>query len=121
MRWRTRALLACALVTLAALAPAAVADAPHVYYVSAGGGSDSSAGSASRPFATISHAATVARPGDTVMVGSGVYHEQVTLGSRDAGVTFRGYGVSRPIVAGDGARRWGFQVLTRQATVDNFE
>jgi hypothetical protein len=101
------------------LAPA-VADA-HVYYVSAGAGNDAGPGSAGQPFATIGHAADAARPGDAVMVGPGVYHEQVTLGSRDARVTFRGYGSSRPVVAGDGVRRFGFQVLTRQATVDNFE
>src|SRR5438309_8220657 len=113
-------LLCIALVAAAAILAPAAADA-HLYYVSAGAGSDAGPGSADRPFATIGRAAAAARPADTVMVGPGVYHEQVTLGSRDAGVTFRAYGSSRPVVSGDGVRKSGFQVLTHQATVDDFE
>lgn len=40
-------------------------------------GDDLSEGDAMRPFATIAHAATVARPGDTVIVHDGVYRETV--------------------------------------------
>lgn len=41
-------------------------------------GSDASTGSAADPFRTINHAASVARPGDVVVVHAGVYREWVT-------------------------------------------
>jgi alpha-N-arabinofuranosidase len=40
-------------------------------------GSDAACGDAEHPFATISKAAQVAAPGDTVIVHEGVYREQV--------------------------------------------
>ncbi len=40
-------------------------------------GSDSASGSAEQPFLTINKAASVAQPGDTVLVHSGTYREWV--------------------------------------------
>ena len=40
-------------------------------------GSDAACGDAEHPFATISKAAQMASPGDTVIVHEGVYREQV--------------------------------------------
>lgn len=51
------------------------------YYV-APGGQDSNAGSQSNPWATISHAASIAGAGDTVNVATGTYSGAVTISSK---------------------------------------
>jgi hypothetical protein len=51
-----------------------------VHYVSTGG-SDSGDGSAAHPFATIQHADTASRPGDTVMLLDGTYKGDIILAS----------------------------------------
>ena len=63
----------------------------RTYYVSASV-ARSGDGSASRPFATISEAAALAQPGDTVQVAPGVYREYVdpkNAGREDARITYR--------------------------------
>src|SRR4051812_11209185 len=50
---------------------------PRTYSVSATAGADTNPGTESRPFRTISAAAAVAKPGDTVRVAAGVYRERV--------------------------------------------
>ena len=47
-----------------------------IYHVSING-SDRASGTADAPFRTIGHAASIARPGDTVRVHEGVYREWV--------------------------------------------
>jgi len=57
-------------------------------------GSDASAGTLRKPFATIQHAADVSRPGDTIYIRRGVYRETVTpphSGTASAPITFRSY------------------------------
>jgi hypothetical protein len=54
------------------------------YSVSATTGSLSGAGSASSPFLTISQAASVAQPGDTVLIHAGTYFESVVPASSGA-------------------------------------
>ena len=54
-----------------------------VYYVAAQG-NDSKAGSASAPFRTLSRGVGAARPGDTVVVGDGVYGHEHAITSGDA-------------------------------------
>jgi hypothetical protein len=49
----------------------------RTFYVSAEKGSDKNRGDAEHPFKTISKAALMARPGDTVLVQEGVYRERV--------------------------------------------
>ena len=50
---------------------------PRTLHVSSTSGSDSNDGTSARPFKTVSAAAQVAFPGDTVRVAAGVYREQV--------------------------------------------
>lgn len=47
-------------------------------------GSDSNDGTANSPFATITHASTLARPGDIVRIKAGVYSEHVRIGTSGA-------------------------------------
>ena len=57
------------------------------------GGDDKNPGSEKAPFATIRHAAQAAKPGDTVLIGPGVYREHVlvkTSGTEKAPVIFKG-------------------------------
>jgi hypothetical protein len=62
------------------------------------GGSDTAAGSAAAPFATVARGLSAAQPGDTVLLHAGTYHEEVQLP--------RGGSEGKPITlaaAGDGA------------------
>jgi len=57
-------------------------------------GSDANPGTLKAPFATLQHAAGVARPGDTVLARGGVYHKLLTLkqsGTQAAPITFASY------------------------------
>jgi hypothetical protein len=66
-------------------------------------GRDSWRGTRGRPFASIQHAADMARPGDTVYIKSGVYHETVTprtSGTAAKPITFRPYGSGRVTIDG---------------------
>lgn len=72
------------------------------YYV-AKTGSDSNSGSASAPWLTVGHAASVAQAGATVYVEAGTYNESVTFansGTASAPIVFNGQGVA--IVDGTG-------------------
>lgn len=86
------------------LAVSAAGAEAATYYVSPAG-ADSSNGSSSAPFRTISHAATVARPGDIVEVRGGVYEEIVKIRSRgtaNARITFRSFPGERAVIDGSG-------------------
>lgn len=72
------------------------------YYV-ATGGSNANPGSLRQPFRTIQHAASLARPGDTVLVRGGVYRETVKparSGTSTARITFKPYNSERVTVSG---------------------
>lgn len=72
------------------------------YYV-ATGGSNSNPGSLQQPFRTIQHAASLAQPGDTVLVRGGVYRETVKparSGTSTARVTFKPYNSERVTISG---------------------
>ncbi|NJM06617.1 DUF1565 domain-containing protein [Candidatus Gracilibacteria bacterium] len=71
---RRIALLCCLLVLLPGLSfgAARVTAAPTVYTV-APNGNNANPGSTAAPFRTIQHAASVAEPGDTVVVRAGDY------------------------------------------------
>ncbi len=66
----------------------------HTYFVSAAG-SDTSDGSENNPFKTVKKAVSMLRPGDTLYIGEGTYHESVNFtqsGRSDAWITVRGFG-----------------------------
>ena len=67
-------------------------------------GDDLSAGDLAHPFATISKAAELARPGDTVIVHEGVYREQVDPAhggvSNLERITYRAAEGERPVIKG---------------------
>jgi len=95
-------LRALILILSTGLALSLCAQAQQVYYV-AKNGSDSNSGSASAPWLTIGHAASVAQAGSTVYVGAGTYNESVTFansGTSSAPIVFNGQGVA--IVDGTG-------------------
>jgi hypothetical protein len=84
------ALVVCASAIVCVIAPLSIAESRSVaqmivkakpaggknFYVSPEG-NDSNDGSQHRPWATISHAGSVATPGSTVHVAPGVYHEEL--------------------------------------------
>jgi hypothetical protein len=67
-------------------------------------------GAADKPFRTIGAAAKVAKAGDTVVIGGGVYRESVAVsadGSAEAPITFRAADGERVVVTGaDQITRW---------------
>jgi hypothetical protein len=75
------------------------------FYVSPSG-NDGGPGTLVSPWRTIQHAANMARPGDTINVRAGIYHEHVNIpasGSASAGlITFRNYLSETPVVDGTG-------------------
>jgi len=54
-------------------------------YVSANRGTDNGNGTQARPFLKIAHAMYYAKPGDTVLVDSGTYHEKFRIPSGEVG------------------------------------
>ncbi|RJQ62934.1 MAG: right-handed parallel beta-helix repeat-containing protein [Desulfobacteraceae bacterium] len=75
------------------------------YYVDRtnAGASDGNAGTESRPWATIQHAADSVASGDTVYVKTGTYNESIKLktsGSAGRYITFRNYPGHKPIIDG---------------------
>jgi len=83
------------------------------YYV-AKNGSDSNPGTQSEPWLTISHAAGIARAGDTVYVMAGIYSEFVNLdhsGKLAAPITFESYPGQTAIIDGTGLKVSGTQGL----------
>ncbi len=72
------------------------------YYV-ATNGNDSNAGTLAQPWRTITHAANVLLPGDTVFIRNGSYSEQLTplnSGTAIAPITYSSYPGETPIIAG---------------------
>ena len=72
------------------------------YYV-ATNGSDSYAGSLSKPFKTIQKAANIAQPGDTVFVRGGTYRETVRpsrSGTGSSPIAFKAYGSEKVTISG---------------------
>ena len=64
-----------------------------IYFVS-NNGCDNAKGTLDAPFKTISHAAKIAKAGDTVKVRGGVYREYVDPengGENDRPITYEGY------------------------------
>lgn len=74
-----------------------------IYYVSKSG-SDRMDGSQDHPFLTINHAAQLAMPGDTVIIGGGIYRERVDPKNGGTGnnqrITYRAAAGETPIITG---------------------
>ena len=74
-------------------------------------GSDSNPGTITAPFRTIQHAASTTRPGDTVMIRGGVYHETISppvSGTQAAPITFEAYSNESVTIDGaDPVTGWG--------------
>ena len=82
------------------------------YFVSTGG-SDSNAGSLAKPFRTIQRAASIAQPGDTVLVRGGTYRETVQpsrSGTGSSPIVFKPYGNETVTISGaDPVTGWSRQ------------
>ncbi len=79
---------------------------PRTLYVAAGGDDRHSGLTRQQAWRTIHHAADQARPGDTILIGAGVYHEHVRLrvtGEHGAPITFRAHPGERVVL--DGQRK----------------
>ena len=66
-------------------------------------GNDANPGTLAAPLATITHAAALAQPGDTIHVRGGVYTERVKIyskGTAAARITFKPYGGEKVIIDG---------------------
>ena len=80
------------LITAALVVLGTVAASAQTYYVDGTHGSDLNKGTTDAPFATIQKAADLVQPGDTVIIRSGVYYENVKItncGTEDAPIIFR--------------------------------
>lgn len=75
-------------------------------YVVAKSGRDANPGTAARPFLTITRALRQLRPGDAVLVRTGVYREAVKLwdlkGTRDAPIRLAAHPGDQPVIDGTG-------------------
>ncbi len=124
------ALTATYSLALAATPPAAQA-ASATYYVDGASidGPCSDAYTAAQaqspwaPWCTIGEAVATVPSGSTIKVESAVYHEQVTLTSRDDGVTLQGTGSTRPVIDGDWTRAEGIELDggVQNVTINGFE
>jgi Right handed beta helix region len=86
-------------------------------------GSDTSAGTAAKPFRTISHAEAAAEPGDVVCVRAGTYGERVTLirsGAADKRITVTAYPRETPVIDGTGVLLGPLDALFQIAGGTNF-
>jgi hypothetical protein len=98
-------------------------------YFVAPNGNDAGLGSYDQPFATVNHAVGLAKPGDTVVVGAGTYHELVSFpvsGTAGAPITLRAQCGERPILDGTGLGGAGEPALIAitdrsNIVVDGFE
>ncbi len=95
-------LRAVAMVALVCLAwPAA--GHPAIHHVAADGGDDANPGTRDAPLRTIKRASEMVRPGDTVVIHEGVYHEQITggmSGTEDQPIVYEGVDRDKVILRG---------------------
>jgi len=102
--WNAGVLHATLLGLLLILAQSLAAQVGAAYYVSTSG-NDRNPGTFALPWATLQHAANSAKPGDTVYVFGGVYHESVNFpqsGTAPAPITFENYPGQTAVIDGTG-------------------
>ncbi|MBI5248235.1 MAG: right-handed parallel beta-helix repeat-containing protein [Desulfomonile tiedjei] len=98
MTWRVFSVL-LALCIVPVLDPAEA----RVWHVDCDRGSDSASGSETEPFKTILRASNVLKPGDTVVIREGVYHEQIVggnSGQEGAPITYEGMDRGKVVMQG---------------------
>jgi hypothetical protein len=109
------ALVALVVGTFATIQPAAAADGTRVV---APWGSDTAAGTADAPYATLTHAFRALHPGETLLVRGGTYHEQIRNPSIRpatplAPIRVQAWPGERPVIEGllwlKGASHWTIQ------------
>lgn len=84
---------------------AATSASPRALYVSPSGSNANDGLSPESAWQTVSHAADKVRPGDTVWIGGGTYHEPVRIrvtGEPDAPITFRSMPGEKVVFDGNG-------------------
>jgi hypothetical protein len=89
----------------------------YVVDASASGATDAGTGTEEKPFATVQHAADVAKPGDTIFVMAGKYDERVkvsTSGTQAQPITFKAMPRHAAIVS-------GFDLEANYIRVEDFE
>jgi hypothetical protein len=79
--------------------------AGKTYYVATNGVDEPQNGTLAAPFASLQYAASVAKPGDTVLVRGGAYNKLFTLKTANSGtltapITYAAYGAETPIIDG---------------------
>ena len=82
-------------------------DAPRTLYVSPDGDNEHTGLSRDKAWRTLQHAASRARPGDTVRIAGGRYAERVHIrvtGAADAPITFASVPGEKPVLTGDGKK-----------------
>ena len=75
----------------------------RIYHVNSLRGNDSATGTDAEPFKSIARASKTAEPGDTVLIGAGIYHEQIVGGKsgvEGAPITYEGTDKSKVILQG---------------------
>ena len=86
----------------------AMTAAAEEYYVDVNKGNDNASGASNAPFATIQKAADIVKPGDTVIIRSGIYYENVQLqtnGTKEEPIIFKAESYARDAVIITGADR----------------
>jgi hypothetical protein len=74
------------------------------YFVSTSG-SDTNPGTLVSPWRTIQHAAEMARPGDTIYIRSGIYHEAIFIsngGTASYPIRYQAFPGEKPVIDGEG-------------------
>ncbi|TVS20127.1 MAG: hypothetical protein EA424_05550 [Planctomycetaceae bacterium] len=77
---------------------------PRTLYVAADGDNRRTGLTRQQAWRTINHAADQARPGDTILIGEGVYYEHIrlrTTGEQDAAITFRSHPGEKVVMDGN--------------------
>ncbi len=95
---------------------------PQTYYVAPDGDDTHSGLSRDAAWRTLNHAAGMVRPGDTVLIGEGIYREMVRMrvtGEKDARIAFKAHPGEKVVIDGKGKTLEGaFRVFNNKDYLD---